>query len=104
MKTQHTPGPWLLVEECGERKIVAPPKDQRLSTRQTLMCDMNYYPWCPEEVADWRLIAAAPDLLEALKELAALDFGALVTTDDDERRIDLVARRARAAIAKATGE
>jgi len=51
-----------------------------------------------------RLIAAAAELLEVLKELAALDFGAQIMNDDDTRRIDFVARRARAAIAKAEGK
>ncbi len=50
--------------------------------------------------ADTQLTDAAPELLEVLKELAALDFGA----HDDTRRIDFVARRARAAIAKAEGK
>ncbi len=50
------------------------------------------------------LTDAAPELLDALKELAALDFGAPIMNDDDTRRIDFVARRARAAIAKAEGK
>jgi len=53
-----------------------------------------------QQLADASLIAAAPELLEVLKELAALDFGAR----GDTRRIDFVARRARAAIAKAEGK
>jgi len=61
-------------------------------------------PSSDETEANARLIAAAPELLEVLKELAALDFGAQIMNDDDTRRIDFVARRARAAIAKAEGK
>jgi hypothetical protein len=29
----------------------------------------TYYPWVPSNEADWHLMAAAPDLLAALKDL-----------------------------------
>lgn len=80
--SKHTPGPWQFVVENGERKIIA--------DGQATMCDTRYYPWCPYNDADWRLIASAPDLLEACK--AALS--------DDQPYIE----KCRAAIAKATGE
>ena len=54
--------------------------------------------------ANTQLTDAAPELLEVLKELAALDFGAQIMNDDDTRRIDFAARKARAAIAKAEGK
>ena len=80
--SKHTPGPWQFATEGRERKIIA--------DRHTTMCDTFYYPWCPDNDADWLLIAAAPDLLEACK--AALS--------DDQPYIE----KCRAAIAKATGE
>lgn len=43
-------------------------------------------------------IAALKDIISALAEL---DFGANVTTDADERRMNDIARRARAAMAQA---
>jgi len=72
---QHTPGPWELVVEDGDMKIVAPPQDPRLATRETLMCDMEYYPWCPSNEADWMLIAAAPELLKCLRSLYRAPLG-----------------------------
>lgn len=88
-ETKHTPGPWVKIGksigvEYGE-----------IATAWDLD---------GKQQANALLIAAAPELLDVLKELAALDFGALVMNDDDERRIDFVARKARTAIAKATGE
>ncbi len=59
--TTHSPGPWLF-EEGSDRSILD-------AHGQSLMCDLTYYPWCPEKDADWRLIAAAPELFEMLKAL-----------------------------------
>ena len=57
MKTQHTPGPW---HDCGGaicKVYVNKPED----------CEMVPITYGPYEQADARLIAAAPDLLEALE-------------------------------------
>ena len=89
MTTQHTPSPWVFRQEDGVRTIFADGK--------SMMGDAVYYPWCPENAADWRLIAAAPDLLEALISLERLAGQPLMHAE--QVRID-----ARAAIAKATGE
>ena len=48
-----------------------------------------------------QLNAEIAALKTILTELAVLDFGASVTTDADERRMNDIARRARAAIAQA---
>lgn len=47
-----TPGEWRYVFDDGYRTIVA------AETSQSFMCDTEYYPWCPENEADWKLIAA----------------------------------------------
>ena len=88
----HTPGSWKFVSD-GEgknriRHIIAGLKDY------SLMCDERYYPWCPDSDDDWRLIAAAPDLLAALKELRAWHKGEYQSNPDIDARVD-------AAIAKA---
>lgn len=62
MSTKYTPGPWSFVEESGDCKL-------KNSSGETMMCDMSYYPWTPDSKEDWQLIAAAPELLEALKML-----------------------------------
>jgi len=43
------------------------------------MCDEQYYPWVPNNEADWNLIAAAPELFAALKAvLGFFDSGEFV--------------------------
>jgi hypothetical protein len=66
---------------------------------------MTYYPWVPENDADWHLIAAAPDLYEALDDVLELEnntspFGGELQQDRIERTLEA----ARAALAKARGE
>ena len=76
-----------------------------------IMCDMAYYPWTPENIDDWYLIAAAPDMYEALKE--ACEFIADQYSDAESQAHDgeFVSREARplwskicSALAKAEGE
>ena len=89
MSDKHTPGPW---------KIGTPPPngEQTVGTDQGLMVAVATTGAGVQTKANARLIAAAPDLLEALKGLMALS----------DHRVDLrdAAKDARAAIAKATGE
>jgi hypothetical protein len=84
MTAKHTPGPWkairaLIVMDVAERPVIAQ------------MCDPagSYH----EMQANARLIAAAPDMLEALTKIIA------ATEDGDEMG---AVEMALAAIAKAT--
>jgi len=61
MTETHTPGPWVVQSMSGESRLIA--------NGECIMCDTAYYPWTPHNDADWHLIAAAPDLLDALKGL-----------------------------------
>jgi hypothetical protein len=89
--TQHTPGPWKVVDES----IVTSDDNHCIAVIES---DGGYEVVRPQRRANAKLIAAAPDLLTALEDL----------TD----RVDLVLYRgyvgsarikaARAAIAKAT--
>ena len=92
MQTQHsfTPGPW---------HIGTPPPngEQTIGTTQGLMVAVATTGTSVPTKANARLIAAAPDLLEALIELA--DCGAEAWGEDRP-----CVKWARAAIAKATGE
>lgn len=45
----------------------------RTADGKSIMCDEEYYPWCPEEDSHWHLIAAAPDLLDALLGMLELE-------------------------------
>jgi hypothetical protein len=58
----HSPGPWRYERRDGDRYIYA-------ADGESLQCDMDYYPWVSANEADWPLIAAAPELLEALRNL-----------------------------------
>ena len=101
MNTQHTPGPWYIGKDFSDqgRHIYA----------EQMVCDDDGEEWHPliastdddERLVDWqanaRLISAAPDLLEALKDM--LDNHEDACTGYGEG----AAEKARAAIAKATG-
>lgn len=107
MDTKHTPGPWEFVREDGDRQIVAPTLSPTLRTRETLMSDTTYYPWCPASDDDWRLIATAPEMFAALVEavecgmvpISSAEEGGAMRHSRQVRCADMI----RAAIAKATG-
>lgn len=91
MNTQHTPGKWMTLADC------------QFGTESTkIMCGTAIVAVCygSNHVNDARLIAAAPDLLNALQMLADVDFGACEWRGEAE----IAAIQARAAISKATGE
>lgn len=103
MNMKHTPGSWeSLVDEYRKQFRIADAE----TAQQTI--GWAYKP------ADARLIAAAPELLEALRPFAELDLrpDGFDQRDDSQpiyaRDNSVITvgdvRRARAAIAKATGE
>ena len=99
-KARHTPGPWRWGEFCNRQGgkvkelVGAEPADEII-----LECG------CLDE-ANARLIAAAPEMLAALKE----EFGILSQVDwrwaseDEKLDLDKRLRRIQSAIAKAEGE
>lgn len=96
MSTKHTPGPWH-----AKRKAVYAPTPNGGGTR-FVAASAGDVPMGTDEdsFANARLIAAAPELLEACKHLRRI-----VMDDYNERdvyREDV--ERATAAIAKATGD
>ena len=84
--SKHTPGPWKFIDIIGCCAIETP-------SRQLL----KYISPTATNVANARLMAAAPDLLEALEEFMA--HGEQAFGHDFDVMI-----KARAAIAKAIGE
>jgi hypothetical protein len=90
--SKHTPGPWVVDEKA---KIKHP--------EGTLIGQAQYW-------TDASLMAAAPDLLEALQELLATSLTnslEIVGRDTDGHPLNaagVARKKARAAIAKATGE
>lgn len=95
----HTPGPWKLdgvMAMDSPLWIVSIPGEQ---------ARIEIADYSSESEANARLIAAAPDLLEALEDMVFLADGAMAAANRDgaEYRPDEELRDAKAAIAKARG-
>jgi hypothetical protein len=95
-----TPGPWHvhMPTSTDHRLFVGHPEDERLICR---IGEGSYHPYRgetpeAEQVANARLIAAAPDLLAALQEIA----GEMATRFASFRKVAAIANKA---IAKALG-
>ena len=102
METKHTPGPWItFVPNVGDPQE----KDERGNLYweirpESLAFDSTYLDvtgWMSESNA--RLIAAAPELFEALKKLVGYHDGMVGDYHIENHALP----EARAAIAKATG-
>lgn len=94
---KHTPGPWGAACTDGENgedwHYVSQWPGGIIQATDGCGGDL------PLTKADAHLIAAAPEMLEALKALERTDFGLIGT----ETEINEAARKARVAIAKAKG-
>ena len=91
MSTKHTPGPWHGETITGRHKVWA---DRGLNEDQAVIATVD-------TSANARLIAAAPELLEALNGFEPVD---VVNFARWMERYQVVMNNARAAIAKATGQ
>ena len=60
---KHTKGPWILDKDCRNRFIVGPVGSE-------VVADLTEYHGKAQAEANAQLIAAAPELLEALKRVA----------------------------------
>lgn len=94
MTSQHTPGPWRF--ERGTSTIRSEPANYWLAS-------MNSFDGAVNHEANARLIAAAPDLLEALK-LAQLAVSELCYEQDPANECWNVLQVVNSAIAKAEGQ
>ena len=99
MNAQHTPGPWIWGDNFNGL-YGAGPNNEVLNYASYEGMWLGYH---KAQHANARLIAAAPDLLEALK-------ACIPHLERDDHHTDALSRErphyaaARAAIAKATGE
>ena len=76
-QAQHTPGPWTWPEGCTEIEALADPENSRTYYAPVAHMDLE---WSGETMAaNARLIAAAPELVEALAYLLEQ------TIEQDER-------------------
>ena len=109
MTAKHTPGPWYALR--GQRNISIRHKtgDKFLSMVNVASVRGNLPADCPygSSEANARLIAAAPELLEALEEAENALADYIPTIERTGASLNYghsVLKKARAAIAKATGE
>ena len=99
--SKHTPGPWSLTSFDGTRMA-----EVRVDGKLACLLHSFSRNSTLEDEANARLIAAAPDLLEALEDLIDLCKCAMQTANGDigEYDIDGELKQARKAIAKARGQ
>lgn len=96
--TKHTPGPWHVGMKPGP--II-------YGTKGDQVADLRGFLDIDETSANARLIAAAPCLIEALRECITEDGAACLQTGSAValfRRLQTINDAARAALAKARGE
>ena len=109
MGTKHTPAPWRVSSESPriiKKDYRAIGSDAGFLIASTMgRDDSGFYASEQEADANACLIAAAPDLYEALED-ALIDFDNWAAHEDNHPHEHLVAwaEKARAAIAKAKGE
>jgi hypothetical protein len=102
-QAKHTPGPW---HYGGEDEF--PNEVFSYDRHATPLAECRYGSHDPrgyddEDVANARLIRAAPDLLKALQDLFACGMERMLMGDGRDDQIAAIAA-ARAAISRATGE
>lgn len=95
MKTQHTPGPWTAVQQYANRWNIETQPVNHVPAGIAIVCTtvLEVGSNDKDTEANARLIAAAPDMLEAL----------LSIENDDGRIPKTIWDMRNAAIAKATG-
>ena len=96
--SKHRPGPWAFFDQHPEKVVYHIRDKNHLHEIATIY---RYESNPCDTLADARLIAAAPELLEAVDAL--VDFVKLIGSGGDPIQIELL-NLARAAIAKAKGE
>lgn len=104
MNTKHTPGPWAVYYQNGDKPYIVAEQGKNLDN--PIICEMcldvppQIIGGVAIEDANARLVASSPDLLEALDRI----LKAANASDSNEPLLGWVADTASAAIAKATGE
>jgi hypothetical protein len=90
---KHTPGPWS-AQANGAQWVIDAGRKQRLASLNTAIVGQE---------ANARLIAAAPDLLDALKQFRTKVYNAALGSGMDDEWATVACSVADAAIAKAEG-
>ena len=87
---KHTPGPWAVYDDSNDGKTN---RIEIAARGKTVACIYHSVP--EEDLPNARLIAAAPEMLEALCSIMLCEFNSMSSRQE-------MVRIARAAIAKAT--
>ena len=96
---KFTPGPWKF-EQSDNWYI-------RDAAGNAFQCDEHYYPWVSSNIADWHLIAAAPEMYEALDPDSLEAIADEIDCFEHSLRahsLRVIAKQQRAALAKAEGQ
>lgn len=102
-ETKHTPGPWVFCwDKYGKESEIHGKSELNDAPICIVLHDDVTESGAEEQLANARLIAAAPELLEALKALID-NVGICICYDESERECKAW-EMAEAAIAKAEGE
>lgn len=101
MSAQHTPGPWSVTNNNWETSTVYGRDGETIAACQinSIVTEDTQYEFEAIKEANARLIAAAPELLEALEHLLKVRTREGVKPQSR----DAAEAKSRAAIAKATG-
>lgn len=120
-EAKHTPGPWVAKLACFSNrepfgfKVEAPRRAHSVANAgvyeatnllvpDPVPADMREQFYTRDELAaNAHLIAAAPDLLDALRQLRESALHTMAAASGWEASMDTCVERANAAIAKATG-
>jgi hypothetical protein len=102
--SKHTPGPWKVLTKLGKKRVAVctdntAPKQAVIAEMNNQSVEVDYN----ERICNARLIAAAPDLLEALNNCDLLAGYQSDNYQDLSLALGEIRTIARAAIAKATG-
>lgn len=105
-KAKHTPGPWVLIDgdRFEDEKVIT--TQSRINESMCCICEMDVDfdgPHGEEQEANASLIAAAPDLLEALQDMLDAFSKNGLGGEYDPGEVPAI-DKAVAAIAKALGE
>lgn len=101
--SKHTPGPWTCcINKSRTAYLIKDENGRIIATPSWHSCDDTHYPLQAQSEANSKLMAAAPELLEALKRIGDPEFR-YASDDDEDTQLSMRIADARAAIAKATG-
>ena len=101
---KHTPGPWAQFRTVNGDRFITAEGDRGLIELATVYAEAEYQAKLPDE-ANARLIAAAPEMLEALRaaQLELNEYFELLRRDHPMHDAYLTGDKVDAAIAKAEG-